>query len=280
MGADRGRRRALLGRADAALAPELPDRRRAHAARADRRARDDQEGGGARQPRPRPAPRRQGAARSCRPPTRSSRGELDDEFPLVVWQTGSGTQTNMNVNEVIANRANELAGGTRGGKTPVHPNDHVNLSQSSNDVFPTAMHVAAVGADRARTCCPRSRSCARTLDAKAAGVRRHRQDRPHAPAGRDAAHARPGDQRLGRAARPRHRGDPRRARRGPRARARRHRGRHRAQRASRVRGARRGQARRADRPAVRHRAEQVRGARRRTTRSSRCTARSRRWRPR
>ncbi|MDQ3365126.1 MAG: class II fumarate hydratase [Myxococcota bacterium] len=70
------------------------------------------------------------------------RGDLADEFPLVVWQTGSGTQTNMNVNEVIANRANELAGGTRGSKQPVHPNDHVNLSQSSNDVFPTAMHLA------------------------------------------------------------------------------------------------------------------------------------------
>ena len=69
-------------------------------------------------------------------------GKLDDEFPLVVWQTGSGTQTNMNLNEVIANRANELAGGKRGQKQPVHPNDHVNLSQSSNDVFPTAMHLA------------------------------------------------------------------------------------------------------------------------------------------
>ena len=66
----------------------------------------------------------------------------EDEFPLVVWQTGSGTQTNMNMNEVIANRANELAGGKRGAKRPVHPNDDVNLSQSSNDVFPTAMHLA------------------------------------------------------------------------------------------------------------------------------------------
>jgi fumarate hydratase class II len=73
-------------------------------------------------------------------------GERDGEFPLVVWQTGSGTQTNMNVNEVIAGRANELAGRPRGGKAPVHPNDDVNLSQSSNDVFPTAMHLAAAGA--------------------------------------------------------------------------------------------------------------------------------------
>jgi fumarate hydratase class II len=70
-------------------------------------------------------------------------GKLDDQFPLVVWQTGSGTQTNMNLNEVIANRANELLGGKRGAKQPVHPNDHVNMSQSSNDSFPTAMHVAA-----------------------------------------------------------------------------------------------------------------------------------------
>ena len=70
-------------------------------------------------------------------------GELDDHFPLVVWQTGSGTQTNMNLNEVIANRANELLGGKLGAKQPVHPNDHVNMSQSSNDSFPTAMHIAA-----------------------------------------------------------------------------------------------------------------------------------------
>jgi fumarate hydratase, class II len=70
-------------------------------------------------------------------------GKLDDHFPLVVWQTGSGTQTNMNLNEVIANRANELLGGKLGTKEPVHPNDHVNMSQSSNDSFPTAMHIAA-----------------------------------------------------------------------------------------------------------------------------------------
>ena len=73
-------------------------------------------------------------------------GQHDDEFPLVVWQTGSGTQTNMNVNEVLANRASELLGGERGEGRLVHPNDDVNRSQSSNDVFPTAMHVAAVGA--------------------------------------------------------------------------------------------------------------------------------------
>jgi len=75
-------------------------------------------------------------------------GQHDDQFPLVIWQTGSGTQTNMNVNEVIAGRANEMLTGKRGGKVPVHPNDHVNMSQSSNDSFPTAMHIAAALAVR------------------------------------------------------------------------------------------------------------------------------------
>src|SRR3984893_15841515 len=71
-------------------------------------------------------------------------GKLNDHFPLSVWQTGSGTQSNMNANEVISNRAIELAGGEMGSKVPVHPNDDVNMSQSSNDTFPTAMHIAAV----------------------------------------------------------------------------------------------------------------------------------------
>ncbi|MHA1549203.1 MAG: lyase family protein, partial [Alphaproteobacteria bacterium] len=70
-------------------------------------------------------------------------GKLNDHFPLVVWQTGSGTQSNMNANEVIANRAIEIMGGALGSKSPVHPNDHCNMSQSSNDTFPTAMHIAA-----------------------------------------------------------------------------------------------------------------------------------------
>ena len=83
-------------------------------------------------------------------------GKLDDHFPLYVWQTGSGTQTNMNVNEVISNRAIEMAGGELGSKTPVHPNDHVNMSQSSNDTFPTAMHIAAAMAIRAAAACRRS----------------------------------------------------------------------------------------------------------------------------
>src|SRR3990167_3433688 len=70
-------------------------------------------------------------------------GKLDQHFPLNIWQTGSGTQSNMNANEVISNRAIELAGGVIGSKNPIHPNDHVNMAQSSNDTFPTAMHIAS-----------------------------------------------------------------------------------------------------------------------------------------
>lgn len=93
-------------------------------------------------------------------------GALDPEFPLKVWQTGSGTQTNMNVNEVIANRAIEAAGGTLGSKQPVHPNDHVNLSQSSNDTFPAAMHIA-VAIELERTLLPAVEALSATLAAKA-----------------------------------------------------------------------------------------------------------------
>jgi len=109
-------------------------------------------------------------------------GKLDDHFPLVVWQTGSGTQTNMNANEVISNRAIELAGGEMGSKQPVHPNDHVNCGQSSNDVFPTVMHVAAAEQVVSRLL-PAMRALADVLDAKAkswAGIvkigRTHLQD--------------------------------------------------------------------------------------------------------
>jgi len=93
-------------------------------------------------------------------------GELDEHFPLVVWQTGSGTQTNMNVNEVISNRAIELLGGELGSKTPIHPNDDVNKSQSSNDTFPTAMHVAAYVA-LVGELLPRVERLRRTLEEKA-----------------------------------------------------------------------------------------------------------------
>src|SRR5437763_8847336 len=92
-------------------------------------------------------------------------GRLDDHFPLRVWQTGSGTQTNMNANEVISNRAIELAGGVMGSKKPVHPNDDVNMSQSSNDTFPAAMHIAA--AERMNALIPRVQEVGSAIDAKA-----------------------------------------------------------------------------------------------------------------
>jgi fumarate hydratase class II len=92
-------------------------------------------------------------------------GKLDEHFPLVVWQTGSGTQSNMNVNEVISNRAIEMTGGVMGSKKPVHPNDHVNKSQSSNDTYPTAMHIAAVEQIEAYLF-PRVRVLRETLDKK------------------------------------------------------------------------------------------------------------------
>jgi fumarate hydratase class II len=92
-------------------------------------------------------------------------GKLDEHFPLRVWQTGSGTQTNMNANEVISNRAIELAGGVMGSKKPIHPNDDVNMSQSSNDTFPTAMHIAA--AEQMNKLVPRVREVKSAIDAKA-----------------------------------------------------------------------------------------------------------------
>jgi fumarate hydratase, class II len=92
-------------------------------------------------------------------------GKLDEHFPLRVWQTGSGTQTNMNANEVISNRAIELAGGVMGSKKPIHPNDDVNMSQSSNDTFPTAMHIAA--AEQMNKLVPRVREVESAIDAKA-----------------------------------------------------------------------------------------------------------------
>src|SRR5216684_3062877 len=92
-------------------------------------------------------------------------GKLDAQFPLRVWQTGSGTQTNMNANEVISNRAIEIAGGVMGSKKPIHPNDDVNMSQSSNDTFPTAMHISA--AEQMNELIPRVREVKSAIDAKA-----------------------------------------------------------------------------------------------------------------
>lgn len=97
-------------------------------------------------------------------------GKLDDHFPLSTWQTGSGTQSNMNVNEVLSNRAIEMLGGQLGSKKPVHPNDHVNMSQSSNDTFPTAMHIAVVRELHARLL-PALETLAKALEAKAAAFK-------------------------------------------------------------------------------------------------------------
>ena len=120
-----------------------------------------------------------------------AKGDLDDQFPLRIWQTGSGTQTNMNANEVISNRAIEISGGVMGSKTPVHPNDHVNMSQSSNDTFPTAMHIAVAEEIVFRLL--RSVAALRdALHAAVRGVQGHHQNRAHPPDGRGAPHPRAG----------------------------------------------------------------------------------------
>jgi fumarate hydratase class II len=111
-------------------------------------------------------------------------GQHHDMFPLHVWMTGSGTQFNMNVNEVISNRCCQLAGTPLGSKTPVHPNDHVNMSQSSNDTFPSAMYIAAAVNVTGRLV-PSVRRCV-TPSPSRPGNGRHRQDQPCPHAGRDA----------------------------------------------------------------------------------------------
>ena len=169
-------------------------------------------------------------------------GRHDDEFPLVVWQTGSGTQSNMNANEVIANRANQALGGRLGDKSPVHPNDHVNRGQSSNDTFPTAMHIAAAREISGRLL-PALRHLHSALDAKAKAFadivkigRTHLQDATPVTLGQEfSGYA--AQVALGIAP---HRGD---AARRARAGAGRHRGRHRPQRPSGVRRALRRQSR-------------------------------------
>ena len=122
-------------------------------------------------------------------------GKLDDHFPLVHWQTGSGTQTNMNVNEVISNRAIEISGGVMGSKNPIHPNDDVNKAQSSNDTFPTAMHIAAV--EVLAGLVEALKDLKKNLDDKATAYAQGDQDRPHSPDGRRATQPGPGDFGLG-----------------------------------------------------------------------------------
>ncbi len=110
------------------------------------------------------------------------------DFVVDIFQTGSGTSSNMNTNEVIANRAIQILGGTLGSKKPVHPNDHVNMGQSSNDVFPTAVHIAGDRGDRARPA-PGAGGAAGRAGRQGEGVRPRRQDRAHAPDGRGARSA-------------------------------------------------------------------------------------------
>ena len=186
-------------------------------------------------------------------------GKLDDHFPLVVWQTGSGTQSNMNANEVISNRAIEMLGGVMGSKKPVHPNDHVNMSQSSNDTYPTAMHIACAEEIHHRLL-PALRHLHKALDAKAKAWahiikigRTHTQDATPLTLGQEfsgyATQVENGIERIEIDAA------------GPDAAgAGRHRRRHRPQRADGLRREGGRAHRRHHRPAVHHRAQQVRGA--------------------
>ena len=185
-------------------------------------------------------------------------GRHDDQFPLVIWQTGSGTQSNMNANEVIAGRANEMLTGTRGGKSPVHPNDDVNRGQSSNDTFPTALHVAAALAVK-RQLFPALDRLHAALEAKAKEWdsivkigRTHLQDATPLTLGQEFRAMSSNSPMLAtgsRDASPQY----------PAAGARRDGGRHRAERAERFRRSDRGGDRRGDRPRLRDRAQQVRG---------------------
>ena len=250
--------RPLLGRADPAVAPELPHRLGEAADRDRPRARHHQAGrrrGERGDGRPRPQARR-GDRRAA---AEVVAGKLDDHFPLVVWQTGSGTQSNMNANEVISNRAIEMLGGEIGSKKPVHPNDHVNMGQSSNDTFPTAMHIAVAMTARDVTL-PGLQKLHGALADKAAAFkdiikigRTHTQDATPLTLGQEfggyAFQVEQGIKRVTRGA-PQHLP----------ARPGRHRGRHRAQHPEGLRRGDRRADRRDHRPAVRHRAEQVRGA--------------------
>ena len=158
-------------------------------------------------------------------------GTLDAEFPLVVFQTGSGTQSNMNANEVIANRANQLVGRPLGSHSPVHPNDHVNRGQSSNDGFPVVMHVATVEGIVHRLF-PAVTTLRNTLAEKSDAYAERGDDGPHAPARRGAGDAGTGDRRVGRANRRGPRAGVGVVGRSPCAGVWGHRGRHRPQRAS------------------------------------------------
>ena len=188
-------------------------------------------------------------------------GKLNEHFPLVVWQTGSGTQSNMNANEVISNRAIEMLGGAMGSKKPVHPNDHVNMSQSSNDTYPTAMHIAAAE-QIVHDLIPALTHLRDALAAKQREFqdiikigRTHTQDATPLTLGQEfSGYVTAGDER--------HRAHQADAAQADGARPRRHRGRHGAQCTGRLCGEGRGADRRHHRPALHQRTEQIRGARR------------------
>ncbi len=185
-------------------------------------------------------------------------GQHIDDFPLSVWQTGSGTHSNMNMNEVLANRASELLGGERGPSRSVHPNDDVNLGQSSNDVFSTAMHVAAARGIVHRLL-PALIALRTDPGPEIERLRRRRQDRPHPPPGRDTDHPGPGVLGLCGATRPCAVDPVQRAGVALPARDRRHRRGHRTQHPSRVRRPSRSGPRSHLRSSVRQRSEPLRG---------------------
>ena len=226
----------LWGAQTAAQPPPLPLSRRDDAARGRARAGAREEGRGRGRTSRSACSTRRRARRSSPRPTRRSPGKLDEHFPLVVWQTGSGTQTNMNVNEVLANRASEILGGERGEKRLVHPNDDVNKGQSSNDTFPD--RDARRGGDRARA----DAEARGEEAARHAGRARRKQFMHIVKIGRthlqDATPLTLGQEFSGYVSQLDHGlAAPRRRAAAPvRARARRHRGRHRAQRAPAVRG--------------------------------------------
>ena len=238
MGEVRVPARRAVGGADPAGRRELPDLGAAGRAGADRRAGVDQGRRVDRQPRARRAARGRGHGHPRRPPPRWPRATWDDQFPVDVFQTGSGTSTNMNMNEVIANLATERLG------RPVHPNDEVNASQSSNDVFPSAIHLAAVRETTVELL-PALDHLAAALRDEGGAPRRGGEGGPHPPHGRHAGHARAGARRLRRPGGGGRRSAAGRAAAGRPAAARRHGGGHRAQRAGRVRRRRRRPARRA-----------------------------------
>ena len=179
----------LLRRPDRAGAPQLPGLRPALPAPLHRRH-GPASSGRRRWSTPRPASSSSEIADAIvRAADEVIAGEHDDDFPLDIFQTGSGTSTNMNTNEVISNRAIEILGGEVGSKSPVHPNDHVNAGQSSNDTIPTAIHVAAYGAI-AEDLEPALETPGLVPGgARREELRRRGQDRPHPPAGRGAGDA-------------------------------------------------------------------------------------------